>query len=71
MTNPSMERRHFEFIAECIKTLRYNVSTEHCDVDNIARWFAGRLSMTNGQFNKARFLEACGVVDKEQLNPYK
>ncbi len=62
----SMQRRHFELIAE---TLAASKPSPH-DSDASARYsqwravvsqFCGRLSATNGNFNKARFLAACGV----------
>lgn len=53
-TVPDMQRRHFEFIAEAIKTFATDNGTKLC----IARHFAGHLSMTNGQFNKDHFIEA-------------
>lgn len=53
-TVPKMERRHFEFIAEAIRTLE----TDSLMKRHVAKQFAGRLSMTNGQFNRERFIEA-------------
>lgn len=65
----SMQRRHFELIAETIKRARFspNVSpfkgiSEDAH-STIAREFAQSLKATNPNFNTARFLTACGVED--------
>ncbi len=54
----TMQRRHFELIAEIIRDFDFASSEER-------RWFAQhtvwRLRATNPNFNEARFLRACGV----------
>lgn len=52
-TVPKMERRHFEFIAETLARLDCDDTTR----ESLAKQFAGRLSMTNGLFNKDRFID--------------
>jgi hypothetical protein len=65
----SMQRRHFELIAETIKRARFapNVSPFQGISEDahsaIAREFAQSLKATNPQFNTSRFLAACGVED--------
>lgn len=60
----TMQRRHFELIAETLKAskpARDPMSPKYDMWRSIVSEFCGRLSTTNGQFNKARFLRACGV----------
>ena len=67
----TMQRRHFELIAETIKDLRidngasYDPSQPLADFvrSPIAYTFARALSMTDPSFNRSRFLRACGVED--------
>ena len=65
----TMQRRHFELIAETIKRARFapNVSPfqgiSEKDHELIAREFSQSLHATNPNFNRARFLRACGVED--------
>lgn len=54
MRNPSMERRHFEIIAETIK----NFSLDRVDNIRLARHFAVALAHTNPQFDSERFIDA-------------
>lgn len=73
MTKPTMEWRHFEAIAAIIRdmkgevTLAYDIEEgdfggpNDREVREVARYFAHRLPETNPNFNRARFLEACGV----------
>ena len=54
----TMQRRHYNFIAETIREIKdagYRA--------DVAQHFADRLRYTNPNFNRARFLEACGVKD--------
>lgn len=62
----TMQRRHFELIAESLRSAK---PMPH-DTDQSARlsqWvstcnrFARDLNATNPQFNRERFLRACGV----------
>ena len=52
----TMQRRHFEFIAETIRT-----STDLMDSERriIAADFARRLRSTNQNFDAGRFMDAC------------
>ena len=69
MTKPIMERRHFELIADAVRKL----GTHHASVEalnftpeqrrSVAYQFAMTLKPTNPNFNRARFLTACGVED--------
>ncbi len=54
----TMQRRHFELIAEAIQELG-DVAIRPF----MARHFASKLAATNPNFNRARFLRACGVGD--------
>lgn len=64
----SMQRRHFELIAEALKAAKPSPHSPDMPA-RLSQWratvseFCGRFSATNGQFNKARFLTACGVED--------
>jgi hypothetical protein len=53
----TMQRRHFELIAETIAELPANGNQRYV----VAHQFARKLRATNPQFNEARFLRACGV----------
>lgn len=58
---PTFERRHFNIIAGVIRDLERDgklVNQWHVDC---AVAFADELRSTNPTFNRARFLEACGV----------
>ena len=67
----TMQRRHFELIAEAIRELRidngasYNPSQPLADFvrSPLAYTFAAKLSATNPNFDRARFLRACGISD--------
>lgn len=52
-TVPDMQRQHFEFIADTIACMDVDTTTRM----KVASAFAGRLLMTNGQFNYDRFIE--------------
>ena len=55
-TNGSMQRRHYELIAEIIAK---ELDGEHRE--KAAYAFAYALPITNGRFDSQRFLEACKV----------
>lgn len=57
----NMQRRHFQFIADTVKSLTPIMS--RADISIIAESFAHDLRKTNNYFNKERFLIACGVMD--------
>lgn len=65
--SPSFTRQHFEFIADVLKRARTAVS--RTGDTHVAAQFdamfvpmvAEELAMTNPRFDKARFIEACGV----------
>lgn len=60
----TMQRRHYELIAETIKDAPYNTEEER-RFQRI-RWahhFATYLSHTNPNFNSSRFLRACGLEE--------
>lgn len=54
MKTPHMQRRHFEFIAETILRSNWDENTRM----KVATEFAGRLRLTNANFDTARFIEA-------------
>lgn len=58
-----MTRRDFELIAATIKAQRWQVlsADQKNTLDNLARDFADKLKATNAQFNRDKFLHACGV----------
>lgn len=55
------QRRHFEFIAEVIR----DMNSPHMEGAQraTANRFASALASTNPNFDRAKFLAACGVVD--------
>ncbi len=59
-----MTRKDFELIAATLKAAR-GMTAEDTDVlllNAVARDFADALRCTNKQFNRDKFLRACGVV---------
>lgn len=65
----TMQRRHFELIAETLRAAleaegaQRNVRTPRHALNALAYDFADALAATNPNFNRARFLRACGVDD--------
>lgn len=67
----TMQRRHFELIAETLAEVKPPFLGQTCDEQRAAniQWertignFANVLCGTNPNFNRARFLRACGVED--------
>jgi hypothetical protein len=57
----TMQRRHFEFIASVIREMADKASGEVA-----AHEFARACAMTNPDFDKSRFLKACGA---DPVNP--
>lgn len=57
----TMQCRHFELIAETLSASCHNAGLLQSDRESIARDFADKLASTNPNFNRARFLRACGV----------
>lgn len=58
----TMQRRHYELIAEIIRDLHNPEGSEpEAERAYIAHCFATALRSTNPNFNEARFLRACGV----------
>lgn len=60
----TMQRRHYELIAEAVRELDYTFPGGRFDGEHrraVAQHFASRLRSTNPNFNEARFLKACGV----------
>ncbi len=56
----TLQRRHFELIAEIINDMDSSGDNYAVKCDT-ARHFAINLRNTNPNFNRARFLKACGV----------
>ncbi len=56
----TMQRRHFELIANTLRCANVNDAAKW----QMAREFAYALSNTNPQFNRARFLEAVGLDEQ-------
>lgn len=61
----TMQRRHFELIARTINSMRSNPQlrdSSDAEVDGIAQLFASELRYTNYDFQRDKFLKACGVT---------
>ncbi len=64
----TIQRKHFELIAQTIKEFdQFSHAfplgiAENIQAD-VAKRFASKLKLTNPQFDRARFLKACGVED--------
>lgn len=60
----AFQRRHFEFIAKELRIARDSVAEGPATetIDALACRFANSLGDTNPQFDRARFLTACGAV---------
>jgi hypothetical protein len=60
-----MSKRHFEFVAECIKAQAKSWGQFEAAGDVVmaafAKDLATALAQTNPNFNRQRFLEACGI----------
>lgn len=70
MIVPSMSAKHSKFIAETLRSLTPERTDDTAPSDwrkfnsdrcEIAEVFADRLAATNSQFNREKFLKACGV----------
>lgn len=70
MKTPTLQKRHFEFIAATLKTRAVavnaypNQAQSVCglyEVRRLAEAFADECASTNPQFDRLRFLRACGV----------
>ncbi len=60
----TMQRRHFELIAEIINSIpAYDTESGEDARELAAIKFASALRATNPSFNRDRFLRACGVAD--------
>jgi hypothetical protein len=55
-----MTRKDFELIASTLKTFR-EYADDRSAIDALSRDFADRLKATNQQFNRDKFLRACGA----------
>ncbi len=54
-----MTRKDFELIARVVSNITNTTSRR-----GVAEAFASELSATNPRFNRARFLDACGVLSE-------
>jgi hypothetical protein len=62
----SMTKKYFEAVADAINDSRQAQILTDEQASTVANLVAIRLDETdNSKFNKQRFLEACGVTDKE------
>lgn len=57
----TMQRRHFEMIANSVRMLYGDLTKAQRQL--VAERFADDLTRTNPNFNRARFLKACGVEE--------
>lgn len=55
----TLTRQHFSLIAKTIKGLY--LDGDESLREHIANTFANELSATNSNFDRAKFLEACGI----------
>lgn len=60
-----MQRRHFERISHTIDNLDLDPTTQ----EYVAKQFADSLSCTNENFDRDRFLRACGIDTEDVDNP--
>lgn len=58
---PKMTHQHFALIAQTVRDLQSIMTPDK--VDETARRFANVLWYTNPNFDRARFLAACGVEE--------
>jgi phage gp16-like protein len=57
-----MTKKDFELIANTLRTQRLTALYDNWEaLDALARDFADALKATNKQFNRVKFLRACGV----------
>lgn len=56
-----MTRKDFQFIADVIKAMPSHSVSLRAQRESCARAFADALPATNPNFNKERFLKACGI----------
>ncbi len=54
-------RRHYQAIAEEFKECRNDAGFDHVEVDLVARAFTTLFLHDNPNFNRERFLKACGM----------
>lgn len=59
--NPTFQHRHFAFIAATIKAMPTHASTLRAQQASCALTFAEALESTNPNFDRRRFLAACGM----------
>lgn len=59
----TMTRQHFELIARAVKDSREHWTNESPKraIDGVAETLADALAKTNSNFDRARFLTACGA----------
>lgn len=57
-----MTKKDFDLIARVLKASRNCDMLRNLGIDDMARQFADALKHTNAQFNRDRFLRACGVT---------
>jgi hypothetical protein len=62
----AMTKKHFVKIAQSINAQRYETPGKEVGtaLDELARVLAGFFAQDNAQFDRARFLEACGMNEK-------
>lgn len=65
MSNANFQRRHFELIASTIRGLSVDQATRV----KVANEFASGIGWTNSNFNRERFIEACGANQPEVAVP--
>ncbi len=67
----TLQRRHFELIAETLRHVkeptlgqtRGEIEAAHVQWSRTVGAFLGACEASNPNFNRARFLKACGVAD--------
>lgn len=62
---PIFQKRHFEYIADCIKETIYKPAHPEYREELLVKNLANKLGKTNPKFNAEMFIERCGVVKND------
>jgi hypothetical protein len=62
---PSMQKRHFEYIAQIIANMPDHAPSLRTQKESTARAFADACAATNSKFDYAHFLRACGIGESK------
>lgn len=56
-----MNRRDFDYLTRALKHLHHHAGLTEAQRDTVLRHIANTLETNNANFDKAKFLERCGV----------